>query len=224
MMTNPDLGSEVESFTAKTETLLPACFTNVSNPTIEPSGDRLIMKIDAGLSQRDRDVAVLSVRQRFCLDSSNTYLAVEQSGFKVTATIDRTPIVRYDYDRDARAKPCSHLQIHAHRGALSHVLSQNGHPEPHALEALHFPTGGPRFRPCLEDFAEFLIRDCRFDAKSTWRPAVDEGRERWRRLQVRAVVRDVPSEAVAVLERLGYAVVPPERGDAPGKPKALHMW
>ncbi|GAB2972874.1 hypothetical protein GCM10017788_74860 [Amycolatopsis acidiphila] len=48
--------------------------------------------------------------------------------FKVTAKVDRTPIARYDYDREARAKPSSHIQIHAHRGAISHLLSQAGHP------------------------------------------------------------------------------------------------
>lgn len=222
-MTSPDLARKVETFTAETESFLRTCFGRGGDPTIQPFENRLVATIKVGLRQGEIDLAELDVYQRFCLDSTETYLAVEQSVFKVTAKIDRTPIVRYDYDRDARSKPCSHIQIHAHRGAVSHVLSQTGHPKPHALESLHLPTGGARFRPCLEDFVEFLISDCRFDAKRTWRQAVHEGRERWRRLQVRAVVRDVPTEAVTVLERLGYTIVPPA-GRQPDKVKALHMW
>lgn len=44
--------------------------------------------------------------------------------------------------------------------------------------------------------------------------ALDEGRERWRRLQVRAAVRDAPHEAADVLAHLGYTVAPPEGGHA----------
>lgn len=224
-MTSPDLTGEVQTFTSQTESLLRACFSNVKEPRIETVGDRMVVEISAvGLGQDGQSLAELDIYQRFCLDSTETYLAVEQSVFKVTAMVDRTPIVRYDYDRDARSKPSSHIQIHAHRGAISHVLSQAGHPKPHALESLHFPTGGARFRPCLEDLLEFLIRDCKFTAKDGWSQAVREGRERWRRLQVRAIARDVPSEAVSVLQGLGYTVTAPTKGAAPDSSKALHAW
>lgn len=38
------------------------------------------------------------------------------------------------------------------------------------------------------------------------RQRLRDGREGWRRKQVRAVVRDAPEEAVAALESLGYSV------------------
>jgi hypothetical protein len=44
-----------------------------------------------------------------------------------------------------------------------------------------------------------------------WRRAIHEGRERWRRTQNRAVVRDAPCEAVAALEAFGYTVIPRKR-------------
>jgi hypothetical protein len=224
-MTSPDLTREVQTFTSQTESLLRACFSNVEEPRIETVGERVVVEISAlGLGRGGQRLAELDIYQRFCLDSTETYLAVEQSVFKVTATVDRTPIVRYDYDRLARSKPSSHIQIHAHRGAISHVLSQAGHPKPHALESLHFPTGGARFRPCLEDLVEFLIRDCKFAAKDGWSQAVREGRERWRRLQVRAIVRDIPSEAVSVLEGLGYVIAAPPEGADLHSSKALHLW
>lgn len=140
------------------------------------------------------------------------------------ALLDRTPIVRFDFDRDARRKPSSHIQIHAHRGAMSHVLSQAGHREPHALESLHFPTGGARFRPCLEDVIEFLATDCGFDTRQGWIDVVADRREWWRRLQTRAVVRDAPSEAVRCLEKLGYTIAPPSSGVPADSMKPLRTW
>lgn len=221
----PDLVSEVERFTSETESLLHACFADVKDSQVESLGERLVVKTKAPMrGQKGEYLAELDIFQRFCLDSTDTYLTVEQSVFKLTASIDRTPILRYDYDRLARSKPSSHIQLHAHRGAISHVLSQTGHPKPHALESLHFPTGGARFRPCLEDLLEFLIRDCKFAAKEGWSQAVTEGRERWRRLQARSIVRDVPHEAADVLTKLGYAVVPPHGGTRPDSAKALHTW
>ncbi|EHR53350.1 hypothetical protein SacmaDRAFT_5184 [Saccharomonospora marina XMU15] len=224
-MTRADLVSEVDRFTSETEELLRSCFAMVDEPSTETRGDRLVTKIRAHLTGRSKqELAELDIYQRFCLDSTETYLAVEQSVFKVTANIDRTPIVRYDYDRLAHSKPSSHIQIHTHRGAVSHLLSQTEHPKPHAIESLHFPTGGARFRPSLEDLLEFLIKDCKFTAKDDWSAAVRKGRERWRRLQARAIVRDAPSEAVAALTNLGYDVKPPSNGVPADSTKALHTW
>lgn len=225
MSTIPDLISEVERFTSETESLLRACFADVEDPEIETLDERLVVKTKAPMrGRKGQNLAELDIFQRFCLDSTGTYLAVEQSVLKLTASIDRTPVLRYDYDRLARSKPSSHIQVHAHRGAISHVLSQTGHPKPHALESLHFPTGGARFRPCLEDLLEFLIRDCKFAANEGWNEAVKKGRERWRRLQARSIVRAVPSEAADVLIELGYAVTPPQNRTLADSAKALHTW
>lgn len=223
-MTNSELRDQVDRFTSETETLLRACFDDVPDSEVATRNDRVVAEIKpVTLKAKGQPVAHLHVFQRFRLDSTGTYLAVEQSVFKLNAIIDRTPIVRYDYDRDARAKPSSHIQVHAHRGALSHLLSQTGHAHPHELASLHLPTGGARFRPCLEDLLEFLIRDCKLDSKAGWDQEVHAGRERWRRLQIRAMVRDVPSEAVAVLEGLGYTIQAPEDAPHDGT-KALRNW
>jgi hypothetical protein len=44
----------------------------------------------------------------------------------------------------------------------------NNHSVP-AMRELHFPVGGPRFRPCLEDVLEMLVVelgvDCSADAR-----------------------------------------------------------
>lgn len=86
-------------------------------------------------------------------------------------------------------------------------LDSVGH---YLVSSLHVPLGGSRFRPCLEDFVQFLIYECAFDSCDGWRTVVEDGRERWRRRQAAAVVRDAPDEAVRVLRNLGYTVQKPD--------------
>lgn len=123
--------------------------------------------------------------------------------------MDRTPVLRFEYIRQANRAPAAHVQVHAHRGALSLLLAQANHHKAHDMSALHIPVGGARFRPCIEDVIQMLAEEFGFDTLGTWRQAVAEGRESWRRKQVRAVVRDWQSEAADVLGSLGYTVTPP---------------
>lgn len=172
----------------------------------------------------DRELAALDVTMRCCSDSTGQWLALEKSGIKLTALVDRTPILRFEYERNAQKVPSAHVQVHAHRGALSHLLSQAGHKSPHSIEALHLPVGGPRFRPSLEDVLEFLVVDCGFTSRPRWREAVDAGRERFRRTQLRSAVRDAPEDAAEVLRVLGYTVTPPSSGPAPDNAPKLRAW
>ena len=74
------------------------------------------------------------------------------------------------------------------------------------MSDLHFPVGGTRFRPCLEDVLDMLVRELGVDHADAWRTALTDGRERWRRMQTAAVVRDAPVEAIAALTALGYDI------------------
>lgn len=168
--------------------------------------------------------AELRVEVQCCWDSAATFLAVRKSTLKLVHTARREPLIRVEYEREAHSKPSAHLQVHAESGVLTHLLALGGHPTPHAVASLHLPMGGERFRPCLEDFVEFLVGDCRFDGLDGWRDAVQDGRERWRRRQVRSVVRDAPSEAQAALEALGYQVTPPRTGPAPDNVARLRRY
>ncbi|MPZ67289.1 MAG: hypothetical protein GEU83_17890 [Pseudonocardiaceae bacterium] len=161
------------------------------------------------LTVSGENLARLKIDIRCCLDSHDEFLAVEKSTYQLIATVDREPIFRFEYERAATSKPRAHTQIHAHRGALSHLLSRARHRTPHSMESLHVPVGGDRFRPCLEDVIEFLVVECRFDSRERWRAAVEAGRERWRRIQTRTAVRDSPSEAATALRSLGYTVTSP---------------
>jgi hypothetical protein len=107
---------------------------------------------------------VLSVDIRCHWDSRETYLAVEQSSFKVFAgSQSGEPLFRYEYLRDPNNGdiPCAHLQIGAHRDEFTHALGYGGSSRRSKKRAdippgkapkivdVHFPLGGPRFRPCL---------------------------------------------------------------------------
>jgi hypothetical protein len=201
---------------------------NVDGELVHPDdGERLRAVVDAKVDLRDTSdngLAELGANYKLCVDSYGQHLAVEHSSFVLKAKVDRTPIIRWDYDREARSKPNSHVQITAHRGALSHLLSRLDHKTPHSIESLHVPMGGERFRPCLEDIVEFLIRDCGFRGKDGWNAVVRDGRAKWRRIQIRAVVRDSPAEAVAALIAMGYSVAPPEAGEPDERVDKLTAW
>jgi len=206
--------------------LLKAVFPQAPDFDVETRGQKFVVHPIGRvvpLFVHGRRLASLEVSASCVWDSRSRYLAVEQSKFILSADLDRTPILRFDYVRDMNVRPHSHIQMHSHRGALSHLLSQAGHPTPHDLASLHIPTGGARFRPCLEDVVQFLVEECRFDRVPGWKRRVEAGREQWRRKQLAAAVRAVPSEAARVLSELGYEVT------APGTPvldsmAALTRW
>jgi hypothetical protein len=77
-----------------------------------------------------------------------------------------------------------------------------------------FPSG-VAVRSSLEDVLDMLVRELGVDHEKGWREALAAGRERWRRMQIRAAVRDAPSEAVAALQQLGYEVHLPDGLFAP---------
>lgn len=196
----------------------------------DTDSERLRAVLDAKLDlcahngSQDGTLAVFSVIYKLCVDSYGDHLAVEHSSFVLKAKVDRTPIIRWDYDREAYSKPSSHVQMTAHRGALSHLLSRLDHENPHSIESLHMPMGGDRFRPCLEDIVEFLIRDCGFKGGPDWRESLRSGRAKWRRIQTRAVVRDAPAEAADQLSKMGYTVTPPDGGHPEERTNRLTAW
>ncbi|HEX3002979.1 MAG TPA: hypothetical protein VHO27_02115 [Angustibacter sp.] len=165
----------------------------------------------------------LAVSYKCTTDGPGHYLAVEESAIKVVADgQSNEPLFRYEYDRNAvDDMPAAHFQVHAHRDAFFHVMSRTGEATRRGkrrarsdtmarLDDLHFPVGGHRFRPCLEDVLEMLVTEFGIDSTPQDRQRLRQGREEWRRKQARAVIRDAPEEAVAILRSLGYSVDLPE--------------
>lgn len=160
-------------------------------------------------------------------DHRESYLAVNQSKIAVATADTDAPLFRYDFVGNAHSTPCAHLQIHAHRDEIVyHMVRGERHRSRrrskrvdappggkyHRVADLHFPLGGRRMRPCVEDVLQFLIEEFAVDTNKRWRDVIEAGRARWRRRQVGATVRDAPATAAGVLEELGYTVRPPKSG------------
>jgi hypothetical protein len=175
------------------------------------------------LSVGGDSILTLKVDYHCCLDGVERWLAVDEALVKVYAgpRAEREPLLRYHYRREgADDVAAAHLHVHAHRDAFSHVLGKAGAKTKRgkrrsqsdgipAIADLHFPLGGHRFRPCLEDVLEFLVIEFGVDHPEGALAALQEGRIEWRRRQTRTVVRDDPDDAVAALRSLGYEVNPP---------------
>jgi hypothetical protein len=163
----------------------------------------------------------LLVKFYCCWDSGSDYLAVDESWFHTRVRDKDDPLFRYEYLRGASGRvPAAHIQMHAHRDEFVYLLMAGDRGRPKVrrrtgvvpkLSEFHFPLGGHRFRPCLEDVLEALILEFGLDTRPGWRTAIQDGREEWRRIQTRAVVRDAPSEAVEALRELGWEVTPPDK-------------
>jgi hypothetical protein len=149
-------------------------------------------------------------------------------------------LFRFEFVRSAPPTvPTSHIQVHAHRDAIAYVMTRCGTVGRRAkrrsremasgtaiprLADLHFPTGGNRFRPCLEDVLQMLILELGVDAEDGWQEALAKGRQQWRLNQIGASVRDSPETAARVLRELGYDVSPPASGVVRDRSEKLHLY
>ncbi len=175
-------------------------------------------------------LAELSIVLYLELDRTGAFLKNLRTDCAAYSVLDRQPLFRMDYRSDMQSAPVAHWQFHAERGALTHLLSmaQAHRPKsvtsPHVLSRLHFPVGGERFRPCIEDLIQFVIEECGVDFVPGWEGAVEAGRERWRRIQLRTVVRDLQHEAAEILRREGWTVVAPADAEITESVPTLRRW
>lgn len=161
-------------------------------------------------------------------DHKLTYLKVTKANIHVRPANDTTPLFRYEFEDGMQAAfPCAHLQVHAHRDEFLFAMLRAGKGKPATrakaatgesksasprLSNLHFPLGGPRMRPCVEDVLQMLSSEFGVTTEPGAQAVIDQGRARWRRHQIGASVRDAPAEAVRVLESMGYTVRDPSAG------------
>jgi hypothetical protein len=164
-------------------------------------------------------------------DSQSRYLKVRKANIHVRPVSEATPLFRYEFeDAMSPALPCAHLQIHAHRDEFLYTMlrAERGKPATRASAAtgasqaavprlanLHFPLGGPRMRPCIEDVLQMLVSEFCVETEPSAQQVLDAGRAVWRRRQIGALVRDAPAEAARVLRELHYDVTEPPTGPAP---------
>lgn len=217
-----DLESEVQDFANQVLTRVLMCLVGEPREDtlrIVSSDDRYAFSYQQTLHAHSAGeaIGVLQLDYALCADRSGRHLAVQNSAFQLKERRGKKPIVRIEYLRDARSVPCSHVHVHAESGLFTELLAATGHQSAAAIASIHVPTGGDRFRPCVEDFVQFLIEECNIAAREGWREEVLEGREQYRAIQTAAAVRDRPEIAIAELERLGLTVA----GELPsGRPSA----
>ena len=150
------------------------------------------------------------------MDDEDRHLRVASSTIALWVDItgarkDPRPLIRVEYDRRrvASDRAAAHVHLHAHSPELAWVYGSSGRPAPD-LHQLHFPVGGQRFRPTLEEFLLFLDREHLYaDFKDGWRPAVLASLREWEEVQASATARRFPQAAARSLERLGYRVIAP---------------
>lgn len=158
------------------------------------------------------------------------YLTVQESSIAVgLGDSERDePIFRYEYVRSPRnpALPVAHLHVHGHRDEFIHgmLLSSAQRPKDRwkkieksqlkaklpTMSQVHFPLGGPRLRPGLEDVIHLLITEFGVASKPGWYEFLNQRRREWRTLQLRALIHRNPDLAAEVLSEKGYSVEAPQ--------------
>jgi hypothetical protein len=138
------------------------------------------------------------------LDGEQRYLAVAKSDFTVSLTADRERVLfHYDYAREpSNEYPAAHVQVAGESkdwATLTEARGQTGKP----LKDFHFPVGGRRYRPILEDVIEFLVLENLADARPDWRDVIQVTRDAWEEKQLRAAVRRNPDAALRQLREDG---------------------
>jgi hypothetical protein len=138
------------------------------------------------------------------LDAEREHLMVHKSFFGVFPSQDaKHGLFHYDYERDkADGYPDAHLQVDA-SSELFATLNDPRCDTGRSLAQLHFPVGGKRFRPCLEDIIEFLIVERLVLARDGYEKVIETGREGFRKNQLMAAMRRDRATVEAFVERYG---------------------
>jgi hypothetical protein len=164
------------------------------------------------LSINDRPTFQLQFKYQCEFHAARKRLTVRSSSFKVMHAITRLPLWHYDYVREMKKadSAIAHLNVHAHRNEIAAAMAI-ANPDSGNLDvqALHFPFGGPRFRPILEDVFEMLISEFNVDTAPDAIRVLKKSRKRYFERQVESAVFDQPDAAASTLRQLGYSVEPP---------------
>lgn len=144
---------------------------------------------------RRRPRAFLHVMHTLVLDEQQRYLTAEQSSYGLYLSADLSGcIFHYDYIRQPdNPYPPAHFQVEGSSPELDELSVRVG--KSGRLGELHFPVGGKRFRPSLEEFVSFLIIEGLAEGRRGWEAAVEEHWAWYQRVQLKAAVRRDPEAA-----------------------------
>lgn len=147
---------------------------------------------------------------RFCYDPEREFLTVLSCFVGISADEHGEQLLcHFDYEREkADDYPEAHIQVYGQSPVLDLWDSQPWAKNlvERGLHRLHFPAGHRRFRWCLEDVIEFVIREGIAEARPGWEQALEPGRTTFHRIQLRAAMRRDLDTAISFLEEIGYEV------------------
>lgn len=211
-MISDDLRSKATNFAAEIQGILTRTITNYAqiravswdSPTVgrtfvvghcvsrdSPFPRRFPLRARAGQA-----TLWMEISYQLRMDDEQQYLTVHKSFFGVFPDEgSKEGLCHYDYEREKdHGYPDAHLQVYGRSEVLETVRQDR------ALSKLHFPVGGKRFRPCLEDLIEFLAREGLVDAKDGYRETLEPGRQAFLRNQLKAAMRCNPEVVEEFLE------------------------
>jgi hypothetical protein len=216
----PDLRDQARDFAARISALLNGTITDgvrvsavllpegaVVGYNVTSSDPFHLECVPVGLSGKPR--CYVAVNHTLTLDEERVWLMDAKSfcGLYLDPEPAR-PVVRYDYERAPNnAYPPAHMQIEADSAHLRELCARFGFER--ELSRLHFPVGGKRFRPTLEDLVEFLVVEGFAEGREGWQDVLQDHRRRYYLNQLRAAIRRDQEEAAAQLKNEGWTVTPP---------------
>lgn len=159
---------------------------------------------------RARPKSYMHVIHTLVTDPEGRYLTVQRSSYGLYLDPDLESVVfHYDYDREPEGEyPEAHVQVVGESVPLAELNSRVDVEK--RLGDLHFPVGGRRYRPSLEDLIEFLVVEGYVRSREGWRHVLETHRTEFQRRQLMAAVRRDPVTAMEELRRHGYRVDYPE--------------
>ncbi len=154
---------------------------------------------------------LLRVEYKLADDPSGRFFRVLSSTFGLYVSVTKgvpVPLVRVEYERSQT--PSAHVHFHTSSALLGWDYGRAGEPF-RREQSLHFPVGGARFRPTIEEFLLFLDRERLVDTWGTsdWKARAVTRQADYEVRQARGVARRHPRTTAEELRSIGWTVVEP---------------
>ena len=211
----PDLEAEARSWAKRLSELLNGTITNgVRLSAVVPSEG--LCTVGRGLTKNSFTPKVIpltvSQAQPRCFLFAVWTLALDEETARLTVTQSKCAlragdggeaddIFSYEYGTDPDGEyPEAHLHVAGDSPLLQQLCERTGANK--RLRDLHFPVGGRRFRPSLEDVIEMLVIEGFVKSRDGWEDVIDSSRRAFLAGQLRAAVRQDPDTAREEFEAL----------------------
>lgn len=246
-VTAPDVGQQATEFAQRIETLLQNVLGGRGDGYVaEPegmslrggrTGYRITQRNGRGipLNSDGETVAGLSFRFQCSCRNENSWLQIDKSVIMITVEPEHMLLFHYDYNRERTSEtPGAHINIFGSNDAATRIMlscgkglrSKNRRKKyindgafP-TFSTLHFPVGGDRFRPGLEDMLQMAVYEFHIDVTDEWEKPLNYSRAEYRERQLKALVREYPDLAWDALTENGADLAKrperPQRSDRPG--------